>query len=378
MNILMLPSWYRDAKHPGAGSFFLEQAQALAGAGHRVDLLFCYDDAKGKTWREQRTNGLVKEHFIHYQKRSMRWDTLKTAYLIARFILSCPKEAKPDILHVQSYPAMRYVLLIQWLVRLPTVITEHLSLFGLKKLSARQLRKASRCFSGADEVYAVSEGLKSCIQPLCKTPVQVIPNTVSSLFFDRPLPENKTGPFTFVSIGTLNDNKGFDVLLSAFQKSFAGRSDIRLVILGQGPNREELESLSKDLDIDAQVEFKGEVSREVCADTLLNAHAFVLSSRYETFGVVYGEAMACGLPIIMTETSAFQSLVTPVTGYSVPIDDVDALSAKMVLLYENYASFNGENIRAFCRENFSEQAFAEKLMERYRAVLKKRQERTQR
>lgn len=377
MNILMLPSWYRDDAHPNAGSFFLEQAHAAADAGHHVDLLFCYGDAQGKAWSEQHPSGKVTEHFIHYQKRTMRWDTLKTAYHIARFISSRPQNEKPDILHVQSYPAMRYVLLFNWLLSIPTVITEHVSLFGLHQLSSRQLRKASRCFSKADEVYAVSEGLKDSIQPLCKTPVQVIPNTVSHLFFDRPLPRQKTTPFTFVSIGTLNQNKAFDILLTAFQKSFLGSKDVRLVICGQGPEREALESLSKQLGLEGQVVFRGEVSREECADLLINSHAFVLPSRYETFGVVYAEAMACGLPIITTETSACRSLVTPETGYSVPIGDVDALSGKMLLLYENYAQFDAERIRAFCRKNYSEEVLAKKLSERYEAVLEKRHERKQ-
>ncbi len=377
MNILMLPSWYRDEAHPGAGSFFLEQAQALAGAGHHVDLLFCYDDAAGKAWCEQRENGKVTEHFIHYKKRFMRWDTLVNAYHIARFILTRPPKYRPELLHVQSYPSMRYVLLFRRLVHLPTVITEHLSLFGRNQLSPRQLRKAGRCFSMADEVYAVSEGLKNCIQPLSKTPVQVMPNTVSDLFFARPLPVTKDGPFTFVSIGTLNRNKAFDILLAAFQKSFQGRNDVRLVICGQGPEREALEGLAQKLGIGGQVLFKGEVGREECVSTLMRGHAFVLPSLYETFGVVYCEAMACGLPIIMTETSAYQSLVTPETGYSVPVGDIDALSAKMLLLYENHARFDAGRIRAFCRKNFSEQAFAQKLTERYRVVLQKRQVRKQ-
>lgn len=377
MNVLMLPSWYRDEAHPSAGSFFLEQAQALASAGHHVDLLFCYDDAAGKAWYEQQENGKVTEHFIHYKKRFMRWDTLVNAYHIARFILTRPQEYRPDILHVQSYPAMRFVLLFKRLVHLPTVITEHLSLFGRNQLSHRQLRKAGHCFSKADEVYAVSEGLKNCIQPLSKTPVQVMPNTVSDLFFARPLPGIKDEGFTFVSIGTLNRNKAFDVLLAAFQKGFQGRKDVRLVILGQGPERTALEELAQQLGIDSQVQFRGEVSREECVSTLMRGHTFVLPSHYETFGVVYCEAMACGLPILMTETSAYQSLVTPETGYSVPVGDVDALSAKMLLLYENLAQFNAERIRAFCRENFSEQAFAQKLTERYRAVLQKRQVRKQ-
>lgn len=377
MNILMLPSWYRDAQHPNAGSFFLEQAQALAESGHHVDLLYCYNDADGRTFEEARRCGKVTEHLIHFKKRTMRIDTLVNAWLIARFITTRSAEERPDILHVQSYPAMRYVLLFHPFFRLPVVITEHLSLFGRRQLSPRQLRKAGCCFCMADEVYAVSEGLKDTIQPLCNKPVLVVPNAVSSLFFDRPLPARKKGPFTFVSIGTLNQNKAFDLLLTAFQRCFSGREDVRLVILGQGPERQCLESMAQSLGITPQVDFRGEASRSQCAETLLNAHAFVLPSRYETFGVVYGEAMACGLPIIMTQTSAWRSLVAEETGYAVPIDDIDALSEKMLLLYANYHQFDAERIRAFCKERFSQQALAQRLTDRYRAVLSKRQERKQ-
>ena len=131
---------------------------------------------------------------------------------------------------------------------------------------------------------------------------------------------------------------------------------------------EELETyrkLAEDLALGERVTFTGQISREECARVLSESHAFVLPSRTETFGVVYAEAMACGLPIIMTKTNAWRELVTEKTGLAVEIEDVPGLRDAMLALIKTYETYDAGEIRAFCRERYSGESVCARLKEIY-------------
>lgn len=104
---------------------------------------------------------------------------------------------------------------------------------------------------------------------------------------------------TIIFVGRLIYKKGVDLLLEAVAKVFH-RTACDLIIAGDGPERRQLEELSRRLDIHQWVKFVGfrqpmELPRWYCA-----ADLFVLPARSEPFGVVVMEALACGLPVVVT------------------------------------------------------------------------------
>ena len=107
------------------------------------------------------------------------------------------------------------------------------------------------------------------------------------------------------------------------------------------------------------------------AAVLRKNQAFVLPSRTETFGVVYVEAMACGLPIVMTKTNAWEMLALPETGLAVEIEDVPALTDAMARIVDRYGEYDAERIAALCRESFSEKAVTDRLTALYERVLER-------
>lgn len=139
-----------------------------------------------------------------------------------------------------------------------------------------------------------------------------------------------------------------------------------LTICGDGEEMENLRAQAKALALDGAVEFAGSCSREECARRLKDSQAFVLPSRYETFGIVFVEAMGCGLPIIMTKTGAWKTLVRPETGLAVETEDPAGLAYAMETMIERYDDYDPEAIRRFCRNNFSENAVCEQLTAEYK------------
>jgi len=132
----------------------------------------------------------------------------------------------------------------------------------------------------------------------------------------------------FVSAGRLVEQKNHAMLLrgfAAYRQQHAGR----LMIFGEGPKREELIDLATALGIAADVEFCGFVENPL--PYYRYAKAFILTSRFEGFGNVLVEAMACGLPVISADCphGPAEILDGGKFGLLVPVDDVAALAGAM-------------------------------------------------
>ncbi len=136
---------------------------------------------------------------------------------------------------------------------------------------------------------------------------------------------NQEKEFKIVSAGRLNVEKDHATLLRAFAK-LSSRNVSRLYIYGEGPFRRELEKMSLELGIADRVCFPGFVSN--LREVLASADVFVLSSRWEGFGNVLVEAMACGCPVVSTDcpSGPREILAGGQFGLLVPVQDEKALS----------------------------------------------------
>jgi glycosyltransferase involved in cell wall biosynthesis len=197
---------------------------------------------------------------------------------------------------------------------------------------------------------------------------EVIPNIVHDNFFAKPLRTTKNNTFVFINVCLFTFKKRIDLLIQAFAKGFKGNNSVRLHIGGDGEERQALERLVKDLGVIEQVRFVGRLSREQVVDEISAADAYVLSSQHETFGVVLIEALALGKPVIATRCGGPENIVTDRDGLLVPVDDVDALADAMQLLYANRTDYHADSLRQSCRERFSEEVVAQRLLGVYTEV----------
>lgn len=200
-----------------------------------------------------------------------------------------------------------------------------------------------------DRVIAVSKGVRSDLIKEFNIPahkIQVIYNPIdlnritglSSMPLEHPFFEDHV-PIV-IAIGRLVRQKGFDTLIKAFSLVIP-KMNAQLIILGEGPEKESLEEMVKDLGLIDKVSFAGFQNNPY--KFLSRADVFVLSSNYEGLPMVILEAMACGAPIISTDcrSGPCEILENGKYGLLVPVGDANALSKGMLRLLKD-KSLRGE------------------------------------
>jgi glycosyltransferase involved in cell wall biosynthesis len=284
---------------------------------------------------------------------------------------------KPDIIHVHSmiYGAA-WAKAINSKYQVPYIITEHSTEFQLATISTKLIKYFAKVCTHSSGLFAVSTALSMKLSNIFSSSHlswKVIPNLVSDVFFDDNLltpNELISSPFVFINIGSLLKKKGQDILIRAFHLAFHEDRTTILKIAGTGPEKGNLLSLAKTLSISDQIEFLGEVSRVRVKEELKGSNCFVLSSTYETFGVVLIEALAQGLPVVSTACGGAQDIVREgKDGYLVPINDVESLAQALIKLKNQILLFDLKEISNSCKERFSSDAYVMNYQEAYKKAL---------
>ena len=168
----------------------------------------------------------------------------------------------------------------------------------------------------------------------------------------HPLRENflNAGGATYekqvVVVGGLDSRKGVDTIIKGF--AYAQVSNSRLVIVGGGPLKENLEQLAKHLDIDQSVTFTGAIDAAGVIEQMQKSSCLVMGSRMDTSPNVISEAHAIGLPVIGTRAGGIPEMIAhEVDGYLVDVDDDKAMGhyINQLLNDQSLAQKMGENGR---------------------------------
>lgn len=139
-------------------------------------------------------------------------------------------------------------------------------------------------------------------------------------------------PVRLAAMGRLANQKGFDLLLEAFKRIVQHFPKAGLVILGEGPLRDDLQEQIKALDLIDHVLMPGQIQNPHAV--IAACDIFVFSSRYEGQGLALVEAMACGIPAVSFDCPSGPSYIIRdhVDGILVPPEDINALAETVIML----------------------------------------------
>lgn len=241
------------------------------------------------------------------------------------------KQNKIDILiDVESMLAL-YALPAVIGLNLRHICWEHFNYHvDLGKASRRLARKLAARF--ADDVVTLTERDKQLwlTNTTCKASITTIPNPVT---ISLPSEINPQKEKLFLAVGRLTYQKGFDLLLQAWAQVAPLYPDWRLRIVGDGEDKAMLEQLRCELNIEASTELVPKTNN--IAVHYQEAAFFLMSSRFEGFGLVLVEAQAYGLPAISfdCEMGPSEIIRDGETGWLCTLGDIDSLVEKFKLAF---------------------------------------------
>lgn len=343
----------------GVAKFILNLAKSFASRGHKIDLVLCRVEGP---YLDKIPTGVT----IVQLKASSGWcgrlNALAADYkalgpLLLPILLpyKAPKPVnflsdlvrylqceKPDALFSAKTPCNLVAL---WAKRLAggttrIVVSERSSLSPVVQ-SKKEWRWRfvppimGRVYPWADEIVSVSNGVGDDVSLLTGIPRERITTIYNPIMANEisekshsPLDHPWFGPNAtpvILGVGRLVPQKDFPCLLRAFRHVRSDRK-ARLVILGEGRLRGELEALAKTLGISEDVSMPGFTENPYAF--MARTSVFALSSAWEGFGNVIGEALACGCPIVSTDcpSGPAEVLKNGVYGTLVPVGNEKAMA----------------------------------------------------
>ena len=271
---------------------------------------------------------------IHYQTKKELISYTWNAYWFARKLA---KKNKYDLTHsFFSVPCGFISMLLKWEYGLPYIVSLRGSdVPGYSERFVGLYRWVTpiilQVWNGASFVIANSQGLKElALKSETKKKIGVIYNGIDTEeFFPTDVKKNPD-EFTIICVSRVTPRKGIRFLIQAFKILSSKHNHLRLLIVGDGNEKKMLEDLVEDLELKDKVEFAGAVAHNKVLAYYQRANVFVLPSLNEGMSNVMLEALACGLPVVATDTGGTKELLTDeLNGLVVKMKDTDDLAEKI-------------------------------------------------
>jgi glycosyltransferase involved in cell wall biosynthesis len=309
-----------------------------------------------------------------------------------RLVRQIVEHFKPDLLHTH-HPFLlgKTALHIAKEKNIPIVMTYHsmyeeyihyIPLLPESILKNSVIRKVKKVADQMNAIVAPSESIfKILHERKFKSPVHIIPTGINPEYFIAPQGARtitRTGwnvnekDIVIISFARLAPEKNFELLLQAFARILKETSAVKLVLGGDGPAKTDLEKMAKKLGIEKSTIFTGEIPHENVSQFLAGGDIFAYSSLSETQGLVTLEALASGLPTVVTDAPGNRDAVqNNVCGLISDTDLESFSSALMKLVFEKDLRTKLAGNARKRAEEFSETKMAKKMESLYKSLLEK-------
>lgn len=342
MNILFALPWAQ--KVGGVTHVAASLARSLESRGHHAAFLFPSEGAlRIRAATSPRGFPSIYCRLRYFPAEQASWRARLSWY--STVVIALPQLVKYglseriDLINVH-YPGDGFALLVDLArrLRVPLVVSAH----GSDLLSDTPPAKGLlRLLENASAVVVPSQQfLKTVVEefPSVRDKVRCIYNGYDedelSAVSAKPIGSGNA-EVIILSVATLIFKKGIDVLLRALQQCKSAGLKLRLI--GDGPQRSELESLAATLGLSDRVVFLGEKDRDEVFSEICRCDVMAMASRHrsESFGLAALEAMVCSKPVVASRVGGLPELVDDgETGFLVPPEDPVALARALDLLAE--------------------------------------------
>lgn len=334
MKIALLTWNYPPKKAGGTEIAAQSIARLLASRNHEILVITTRDAGQRKDSLE---DGLRVNRV-----RALKPKFIKYAYFCLQILLTL-RGFRPDVIHAQAMWTGLPALMTKRLIGRPYLVWAQGSDIYFPRqfkglISRLVLRKANA-------VIALTEDMKREMQKVCSRDIFVIGNGVDAEKFGRLSKEEarnqmgiKKGEKAVIFVGSLVPVKGVRYLIEAMAIVRQANPATRLLIVGDGVEKHNLETLAYRLNLERNVTFCGRLDNEEVPKYLAASDVFVLPSLSEGFPVSIAEAMAAGLPVVTTRVRGLSELVGDgKNGFLVNPENPAQLAEKLLLVLTNDA-----------------------------------------
>lgn len=371
IHVLIVPAWMPKASDPAAGSFIVQQAIALQQTdGVQVGLIFL--DSEAVPVEKKKT---LDVHRINYVIRKVSYIPKVSKMLIRRWCQRYyrvyeqykTRHGEPDIIHAHSYVAGFAASYISKQSGIPFVLTEHSTNFLYNNVRRLHVHTVKETLDEASWIIAVGAELAKAMQDWTEQAIEQIPNPIDpDIFYHDPGTE-KSERFTLVAVGALIPRKRIHLILEAM--SMMETKDVRLICIGSGSERKKLKKRARTLGLRDRITWHRFLPPREIAKVMRKAHLLVSTSDAETFGIVVGEALMCGIPVLCTASGGPEEFVNEQCGQVVPVEispkEIASTLDDMIVRYDQYGP---ENNAAHAAAQFSRHKVIERILGGYRKI----------
>ncbi|MGX4668317.1 glycosyltransferase [Cerasibacillus sp. JNUCC 74] len=393
MKILFISRMYPNSFNNRNGIVILKQAEELQKRGHEIIVISptpftpkiiknfreewsIYSKLKYKTL--YKNIPVYRPRFIDLPIKSFKkysWNSLK--YFIIPKIDKLHELYRFDVIHAHmGYPEGRLAVYLKKRYNLPVVIT-YRSTDTVKNMLNKQTSKHLYfALSNADAVISPSIPLKRKVENAFNINSLVIGNGTyknNRVQKNEELLNKYKNKTIILSVSTLIKRKGIENNIRAVSQLVTQLPDIIYLIIGDGPERNNLQSFVRNNKLEEYVRFIGDIPNREVMEYISICDVFSLPSWGETFGLVYIEAMLNRKPIILCKNEAIEGTVKhKQSGMIVEPNNVDQIADSIKFLCNNKRESNNiaENGEKIVLENFLWDRIAEKLEDVYLNVIK--------
>lgn len=380
MKIAILTGWYPNSIIEEDGLPVRTQSKSLLEAGLDVSVVSVslmrhffklsrfenrYHRGDYQGLREYRLEG------FHPSKRGSLLFKHYTRQILKSFQVYLNDQGLPDLIHVHSYSAGLAAIKIKKKYGIPYILTEHSTSFIDEWVAKSHIKFIKKIFESAERIFAVSLALSNAMQIYSTKKIEVMPNFIDEELFCRPSvqPVFEEGP-QLITVSTFTERKQIPLLIKAMPLILKSYPNVKLNIVGYGPEEYNLKALVHELNLFSNIIFKGPATQSEVAALMKENHLFVCASHTETFGVVYVEALACGLPVVAIDSGGVRDIVQDgVNGFIVKQER--KLYVKIIEALDNYENYDQEEIVRTCVENFGTVNNVERHKELYTSICSK-------
>jgi len=331
----------------GSGVVATELGIALAKKGHKVHFI---------TYSQPTRLDFFNENLFYHEVDIRTYPLFQYPpyeLALASTMVNVIQYEKLDLLHVHyaiphaSAAYMAKQILRTYSMEIPVITTLHGTDITLVGKDASYEPVVTFSINESDGVTAVSRDLKEDTFKHFKITqhIEVIPNFIDLKRFKKQKKDHfKTaicpeGEKLIVHTSNFRKVKRVEDVVKIF-RNIRNHMKARLLLVGDGPERNNIESLGRELKIGDDIRFLGKL--EAVEEVLSVADLFLMPSEKESFGLAALEAMACEVPVVSSNTGGLPELmIDGKTGYMCEVGDVEGMSSKAleILSDENLPVF---------------------------------------